>query len=72
MTFPATFKRDVKLDATLVHAGMRGLFPLAAMGLGLKPDEAFGRAEWFKKQPKAYRDKVVAEVLEMEKEDEAT
>ncbi len=62
MAFPEHYEKNVSLDAVLVHAAMHGAFALAAMQTGLKPDEAFGRAEWLKKQPKAYINQVVAEV----------
>ena len=61
------FKLDVSLDATLVHAGMRGLFAPCAMQLGLKVTEAFARAEWLKTQDADYINAVVAKVEEMEK-----
>jgi len=74
MAFPTSYKKDADLDAVLVHASMRGQFALAAMGKGLKPDEAFGRAKWFgelarskKKADMLYKKKVIARVMEMEK-----
>lgn len=63
-------KPNVNLDAILVHASMSGGFEkfcFAAMNLGFKgPDEALKRADWLKKQPKAYVDQVVAKVQQME------
>jgi hypothetical protein len=61
-------KPDVKLDATLVHASLRGLFVPCAIGLGLTTDEAFGRAEWLKKQPETYITEVSEAVEKMETE----
>lgn len=60
------YKRNVDLDATLVHAAMAGLFVPCAIQLGLSPDEAFGRSLWLKRQPKSYVDKVVNKVMEIQ------
>jgi len=60
------FKKDVRVDAILVHAAMHDLFAPAAIGLGLTATEAFGRAMWLKHQSAAYIIEVTDKVLEME------
>ena len=60
-------RQNINLDATLLKAGMVGNFVPCSIALGLKPEEAFGRAEWFKKQPKSYQQKVINKVIKMEK-----
>ena len=66
MTTPAKFSADVQLDATLVLAAMRGLFVPCAIGLGMTPDEAYGRAAWLKKQPEKYISAVADAAAERE------
>lgn len=58
---------NVGLDAVLLHAALHTGVEPAAIALGLTPDEVDVRAKWFKGQPKAYQDKVIAKVIEMEK-----
>jgi hypothetical protein len=62
------FKRDVHLDAILVHAAINNLFEPCAIGLGMTADEAFGRAKWLKKQSKSYILSVSEEVVRIENE----
>lgn len=64
-----SFKKDVNLDAVLVHASMRGLFVPCTIGLGMKPHEAYGRAEWLKTQSKRYLADVSNRVAEIEKDE---
>ena len=65
-----TFQEDIELDAKMVYASMAGMFVPFAIQAGLKPNEAFGRAEWLRKQPSEYLDKVVKRVQELELEDQ--
>lgn len=64
-----TFKKNVKLDAKLVHASMHGLFVPCAIQLGFTAQEASGRAEWLKRQDEEYVTKVANEVVIMECEE---
>lgn len=61
------FKKDVELDARLVLAGMKGVFEQAAVALGLDgPSQAFGRAEWLKKQSRQYIHQVEMKIKKLE------
>jgi hypothetical protein len=63
------FEKDVKTDAILVHAAMRGLLAPAGIGLGFKGfQETLDRCEWFKTQDDAYITEVCLEVEKMEQE----
>jgi hypothetical protein len=61
-------KKNVKLDALLLHAALHDLFVPCAIGLHLTPDEAFGRSDWLRKQKTSYIQKVIALVMEIENE----
>ena len=62
-----TYKKDLELDARLVHAAMRGLFARFVVGMGtMTTSEAFGRAEWLKRQSDAYVQLVTDRVIELE------
>jgi hypothetical protein len=59
-------KKNVQLDALLVHAAMHGLFDRAAIGLGLTANEAYSRAAWLKEQSDSYVQKVAEAVAKLE------
>jgi hypothetical protein len=62
------FRENVRLDAALIRAAMRGgqdMFMHAAMGFGLQPSEAVARAEWTKRRP-AYVRRVTAAIIRQE------
>lgn len=63
-------RRNIKLDATLVHAAIMGLIVPCAIGLGMTSDEVDARATWLKKQPMSYVKQVSDEVVRLEKEEE--
>ena len=62
-------EKDIKLDAILVHAAMRGMFEPCAIGLGMTADEAFKRCEWLKNQSESYIKSVTKEVVYIESEE---
>lgn len=67
------YKNDIELDAFLLYAGVNyGRDAILEAGFLRRdklngPSDTLARCEWFKKQPKRYRDKVIARVIEMEK-----
>ena len=60
------YKKDPDLDAKLVHAAMKGRFELCAISLGMTTSEAFGRAEWLKKQSRQYIHSVETRIAGLE------
>ena len=60
------FKKDIKLDAVLVHARIHGLYEVAAIGLGLTASEAYNRSLWLRKQSSKYIDQVSDKVVKIE------
>ena len=60
------FKKDINLDAQMVYAGMKNRFEPYAVSIGMKPDEAFGRAEWLKKQSRQYIHAVTLQVRKLQ------
>lgn len=61
-----TNNKNVGLDAILVHAAMSGEFIVAAIGLGLTPNEAHHRSDWLKSQSDDYIKQVSDKVVEIE------
>lgn len=66
MSYSMKFKRDIELDAVMVHASMLGLFEPCAISQGMSPNEAYARAYWLKRQPIEYIEKVSNRVVELE------
>lgn len=66
--YKTKYKKDVRLDAVLVHAAIHGQFVPAAIQLGLTADEAWKRAYWLKSQSEDYINKVADAVVAYEKE----
>jgi hypothetical protein len=62
------FKKNINLDAVMVHASMRGLFDPCILGLGMTVSEGYARAMWLKKQSDKYIRSVSDRVVEMENE----
>lgn len=60
------FKKDVELDAQMLYAGMKGMFEPYCIQQGMTTSEAFGRAEWLKKQSRQYIHAVEMEVRRIE------
>lgn len=65
--YKTKFKKNVLMDAILVHGAMHGLFVPAAIYLGMTPDEANERAYWLKSQSEDYISKVSEAVASYER-----
>jgi hypothetical protein len=62
-----TFDRDVKRDATHIHAAMNGLTMQLAVSKGWLPDDVQAHADWLKKQPESYLQRVYRRVIKIER-----
>lgn len=60
------YRKNVKLDAQMVDAAMKGMFVPFCIAAGMNANDAFARAEWLKNQNEAYIKQVADAVLEMQ------
>ncbi|MGN6819178.1 MAG: hypothetical protein ACTHJR_10975 [Sphingomonas sp.] len=60
-----SFKQNINRDAMLVRLNMAGMQVIAGQRFDMTPDQLLQHGKWLAKQPKSYRDKVVAKVEEI-------